>query len=450
MKPASISRQILALTLGVLGVSMAISLALILAWPAPERGRTTVAEMAHALKTAQSRVIGTSLAEAPPQGRRSPLIEVALAKALGAPVSDVRAVWAEAPGAATGAAQSVMLIDGRDVLVSTTPNGFVLSYGPDAELSVNTNLPLFTASVRQADGRWLVGNPHDPALRAWQVRIVSSFVLAALVLCFPAWLLARWIASPIVALEIAARRAGSNGSLALPTSGPREVRSMAQAMMEMRLRLIDHGRDRARMLAALAHDLRTPLTALRIRIDTLPEAARERLGEDLRRMERLIEHSLTFALTAARSPSLTPVRVDALARDVAKQRRDAGGDAVVSSAAPVSMQTDPVLLERALGNLVDNALRYGLRARIAVRRDDEEVILSVEDDGPGIPDEEQARMIQPFERLETSRSSETGGAGLGLSTTAELIALLNGRLELANITGGLRAQIRLPLADTGR
>lgn len=446
MRTGSILSQIVALTLLVLTVAMGLSLALVLLTPPPEPGRINILEMAYALEGHRSKVISVVAADAPPEGTRSPLVEAALARKLGADPSNVRVIWKDIPGAAFRAQESIILIDGRDVLVSTTPDGFALRYGEGVELAPETFVPLFEGALRLPDGRWRLGRPDDQARDAWRLRIILAFAVAGLVLMAPAWLIARRIAAPITALGRAAGQTRLTTDAPFPAAGPPEVRAAAQAMNAMHGRLAEQAEERVRMLAAVAHDLRTPLTALRLRADTLHEPLKGRMGADLRRMGELIDHSLEFAMAGSRRPRLTQVRLDDVARGVVARVADLGAEVVLTEAAPAAAFTDPLLLERALANLIDNAVRYGVRARVSVLADRDEAVLRVDDDGPGIPEALLDRAVRPFERLEPSRNRDKGGTGLGLAIVSDLTDALGGQLTLTNTGEGLRAEIRLPVS----
>lgn len=445
MTRPSIRAWTLAQALFILLASMGVSLALVLLVPPPEPGRMNLAEMAYALSEGTSKVISLHRAETAPPMDRSPLLEASLARVLGKPVDGVRAGWIELPSGSAGSGQSVVRIDGRDAVIAATPSGFNLFYGPEAELHRETFVPLFTSALRQADGSWLVGVPSNPARDAWRARIVLAFALTAAVLALPAWLLAHMLASPIVRLERAVRAAPAGGD-ELPIEGPEEMRSLAVALNDMRRSLLDAADHRSRMLAALAHDLRTPITALKIRADAVRGRQRGALLVDVDRLALIVERSLDFALSGSAAPQLVPVDLQEVASG-AVARWQAQGKTVsqVRSTSAVVL-SDPPLLERVVDNLIDNAVRYAGAARLEVALHDESGILSVEDDGPGIPELELARMLRPFERLDGSRHSATGGLGLGLASASGMLELMGGRLHVMNGAPGLRAQVHLMLA----
>lgn len=440
----SIRTLMLAQALIILLTSMGVSLGLVLVAPPPEPGRMNLAEMAYALSTGTSKMISLHRADAAPPMDRSALLEASLARMLDKPADSVRAGWIELPSGSADRGQGVVRIDGRDAVVAATPSGFNLIYGPDADLRRETLVPLFTSAFQQNDGSWLVGVPSDPARAAWRARIILAFALTAAVLAIPAWLAARTLASPIVRLERAVRSPPVSKQ-ELPISGPEEMRSLAVALNDMRRRLLDATEHRSRMLAALAHDLRTPITALKIRTDAVRGRQRAALMADVDRLALIIERSLDFALSGSATPQLVPLDLEVVASDAVRRWQVRGEPVTLASSTSVVVLVDPPLLERVVENLIDNAVRYGEAARLEVAMLHGFGVLSIEDDGPGIPEHELARMLQPFERLDAARHSGTGGLGLGLASASGMLELMGGRLQLEPGLSGLRASALLPM-----
>jgi protein-histidine pros-kinase len=291
--------------------------------------------------------------------------------------------------------------------------------------------------------------PHAAGLPAGAVLL--DYGIRFVIIGFAAWLGARWLALPMRRLATAARALGpalaGNGRPAPldDGAGTVEVRETARVFNEMSGQLAELVRARALLVAAISHDLRTPLARIRMRLEAAaddPAAARS--IADIREMDELIESSLEIfrGPSQAEAPVVTDAcaLVQALADDLAELGR------------PVEMQGEealvrahPAALRRAVANLVDNALRYGGRARLHVRRQGDSVVIMVDDDGPGIPADRLEAVMQPFVRLEGSRNRATGGTGLGLYIARDLATRHGGTLVLANrAEGGLRATITLP------
>lgn len=441
MKPPSIFLQVLGLSLLILLVALGLGAILTQVLPAPDRGRMNVAEMAWALGQKPSSVIDVATRSSPPEGLRSALVERSLAEAMGRPVSDVRAVWKDLPGAAEGSGQNVLLIDGRDVLVTGAPGGFVMTYGDQARLDPDTFVPLFEGAVRTVDGVWRIGTPHDPARAAWRVRILIAFVLAALLLAGPVWWIARRFARPIEALAQAADDVRIASSEPFAVSGPREVRTAVAAINAMHGRLVDQAREQLRMVAALAHDLRTPLTALRLRAEEAPPLLADRMRPDLQRMATMIDDCLVLTGLGTRPVVRQPTRLDQLIGLCV-----VGRDPTLVSAPDlptVTVSTDAARLQRALDNLIDNALRYGGRATLRLEATKEAATILIEDEGPGLPEDQINRLLRPFETMDPARTRSLGGVGLGLSIVVGISREIEAEFALENMPTGLRARLIL-------
>jgi signal transduction histidine kinase len=201
------------------------------------------------------------------------------------------------------------------------------------------------------------------------------------------------------------------------------------------------------MLAALGHDLRSPLTAMRLRSELVDDdETRERLVATVEEMRRMVGLTLDFARGVAPREAAETLDLGALVREVAGDVAATVGPVEVEISTAVTLTARPTALERALRNIVENAVRYGGAARVRVAGDAAAATIVVDDDGPGIPDADLARVFEPFTRLEASRSRETGGVGLGLAIARTIVHAHGGEITLANRPeGGLRATLRLPL-----
>lgn len=447
MSPTSIFARVVGLAFLVLIISMGISILLLLLLPAPSPGRMNVEEMIWALDAKPSSVINADIRIEAPSGRRSSVIEATLAKALRVNPSDVRAVWIGDPSPSLGSGESVMLVGGRDVLVSSSASEVTLRYGDRASVGRRTIIPLFIGAVKLKDGNWRWGVPHDPARTSWTWRIFAAFLATALLLAGPVWLMARRLVAPIEALGRVAAAIRLKGESPFPVAGPREVQATAAAMNQMHGRLVAQSAERVRMVAAIAHDLRTPITALRLRVNDVSEPLRARMTSDLVRMSGMIAELLDFAKLDAHEPQICLVDLTALVRTCVAIRQDAGDDIVLAEMEDITLLTDPLLASRAIENLIDNAIRYGGRTKVNVETSGMWATVQIIDEGPGIPDHLIGLAMKPFERLDDSRNREGGGTGLGLSIVSHISDVLGLQFGLINRQPGLAASLAFPIPE---
>lgn len=304
-------------------------------------------------------------------------------------------------------------------------------------------------SVRLAGTRWLnVRSRFErPRLQVPPV-ILGTMVLSLALLMAALWLGIRRITGPLRRLAAAADTFGLDGAPpAMPPEGPREVRALSEALARMQERLSGMIADRTRMLVALGHDLRSPITALRVRAEMVEdEETRERMVATLDEMREMVEATLAFARGVSRDQPMEETDLAALLADIAGELSETGPPVVFTGAGPVVTALRRTPIRRALRNLMENAQRYGRGARVGLRRGERKVEITIDDDGPGIPPEDLERVFDAFARLETSRSRETGGIGLGLSIARAIVRAHGGEAELSNRPGGgLRATVTLPL-----
>jgi len=228
--------------------------------------------------------------------------------------------------------------------------------------------------------------------------------------------------------------------------GTREVRNTAAAFRTMRDRLRRQVQQRTEMLAGVSHDLRTPLTRMKLSLALLPEGSETReLADDVADMERMIEGYLAFARGEG-DEDVQPVDIADLLQEVASAARRGGGDVAVGWQGDVQMLARPVALRRCIANLLGNALRHATRAQLHGQRSRQAIEIIIDDDGPGIPPERREDVFRPFVRLDESRNVETGGVGLGLTIARDLARSHGGDVTLGDSPlGGLRVTVRLPL-----
>jgi hypothetical protein len=266
------------------------------------------------------------------------------------------------------------------------------------------------------------------------------------------WAVAR-LMRPVRLLAAAADRLGRDvNAPPLEETGPVEVRTAAHAFNEMAARIRRFVADRTQMLAAIGHDLRTPITRLRLRAEFMDDdEQRRKMLADLDEMEQMIAATLAFARDDAAAEPASPIDIAALCRTVADEAADARPELAeaISYSGPerLVVRARPVALKRAMANLVTNALAYGGAARLTLSPPEGGAVrLAVEDDGPGIPASEMENVFAPFRRLEGSRNRETGGTGLGLTITRNILRAHGGDVTLRNRPGGgLTAVASLPV-----
>lgn len=303
-------------------------------------------------------------------------------------------------------------------------------------------------SIPLGEGRWLNATStfRIPTIGWSWPWLVSLVVSAAATLAVVA-LLVRRITGPMRALATAAEKVGRGETVdPVPADGPAEIRTTVQAFNAMQQRLSRFVHDRTRMVAAISHDLRTPITSLRLRAEFIEDEELKRdIVRTLDEMQAMADATLAFAREEGSGEKTRSTDLAALIEGIVQDHRELGRDVAYDGPERLVWRCRPVSLKRAIGNLVENAVRYAGSARVGLAQRGGEVVVTVEDSGPGIPEERLADVFEPFVRLETSRSRETGGVGLGLSIARSIIHAHGGELTLANRSeGGLRASVRLP------
>ena len=262
----------------------------------------------------------------------------------------------------------------------------------------------------------------------------------------------RWVTGPLSTLATAAEKLGEDINRApLPESGPLEVRRAARAFNTMQRRLARFIADRTRILTAMSHDLKTPITRLRLRAEMLEdEALRAKFAKDLEEMEAMVAQTLDFMRDASAREAVQRVDITALLESLQTDFQDTGAAVEIEGRVARPYDGRPLALRRCLTNLIDNALRYGKRATIKAEESADRIIVRILDEGPGIPEEEFEHAFEPFFRGESSRSRETGGTGLGLGIARNIARAHGGDVVLKNRSaGGLEAIVTLPRSGAG-
>ncbi|MCF8178635.1 MAG: HAMP domain-containing histidine kinase, partial [Sulfuritalea sp.] len=302
--------------------------------------------------------------------------------------------------------------------------------------------------VRLADTQWLhFGTALSPPVAGLPMRMSLTLALLVGAVLLITLLAVRWVTRPLNRLAQAADELGRDlHRPPIVEDGPTEARLAASAFNRMQAQLIRIIDDRTRMLAAMSHDLKTPITRMRLRADLLDDDdLRGRFETDLKEMEAMVRDTLDFMRGLDPGEQRQLVDLNALLGSLAADATEMGQQVVLSGSAAASLSGVSRLLKRCLGNLVDNAVLHGGNAEIFVTDSADALTVTIADRGPGIPDAELEKVFDPFYRRERSRSRETGGTGLGLSIARAVAEFHGGSLSLQNRAGGgLEAVLVLP------
>jgi signal transduction histidine kinase len=312
----------------------------------------------------------------------------------------------------------------------------------------------FRIVVQGKDGTWLEIRAHGQG-EGWRplISLALWLLLAGLVVAGLSLWAARALIRPLRRLAEAASQFSTNlASPAVEVNGPSEVRLIGQTFNEMQAslrRFIEH---RTQMLAAISHDLRTPLTRLRLRADFVVDVEqRRKMLEDIAEMELMLSDTLAFATEEANAEAYRWIDLAALIASLCDDMIDLGHDVSYRGPNRMAFSCQPLAMRRALANLIGNAVTHGGNARVQLHDRDRAIEILIEDDGPGIPVDQLDQVFQPFYRLEESRNRQTGGSGLGLAVVRTIIRAHGGEVSLRNAErGGLVASVLLPAVAEDR
>jgi signal transduction histidine kinase len=433
--------QIFALLVAGVMLAQLVNVVVVLSSPPPKPVRYELGEVADLLGGARALGASSDLVLAqvrvpPPDGWEDPEereYRTTLARLLRVPADRVRVVLRYAGSAPSGRS------------TSATP--------PPRPRTVNPfRLPgeysKFSASVRQPGGQWLVATPRDDRLlKPWQQRLLLWFLLTTLLVGLLGYLFARRLTAPITKFAAAAERLGRDPHAPpLALVGPAEIGAAAHAFNEMQERLRRYVDDRTAMIGAIAHDLRTPLTRLRFRLEAAPEELRAKAAADIVEMEAMVAATLAFVRDATRPGLRERLELRSLLESIADNMVDTGQDVSVEAGEAIVLSGNPVALRSLFANLLDNAVKYGRRAHVSAKVEDGQALVFIDDEGAGLAQGELVQVFEPFYRTERSRSRDTGGIGLGLAVVRSIAHLHGGEVHLENRReGGLRACVCLPL-----
>jgi signal transduction histidine kinase len=311
----------------------------------------------------------------------------------------------------------------------------------------------FKVQAPLADGTWVALEVQEQRrLPRWPMRLLRNTLTMVAVMSLLSFIAVRWVTRPLHRLADAAEALGRDiNRPPLRESGPLEVRRAAKAFNSMQERLARYIRNRTGILTAMSHDLKTPITRLRLRAELLEQPElREKFVRDLSEMEQMVRSTLGFMRGLDDREPLRQIDVRALVEALQADAEELGHPVKVLGEALSPFSGKPEGLKRALQNLLDNAVRYGRDAEVAIEDQTDALNIVVRDRGPGVPEEQLERVFEPFYRLEASRNPGTGGTGLGLSIARNIAQSMGGELTLRNRDGGgLEARLSLPRTKKG-
>lgn len=306
----------------------------------------------------------------------------------------------------------------------------------------------FIAAVYTREGSWVVVQPVPESFpNAWQRRVLLWFLMAAAIVAPAGWLFSRRLVRPLSGFARAADQLGRDPSApVLALEGPAEIGRAAQAFNRMQARLRSFVDDRTVMIGAISHDLRTPLTRLRFRIEDVPDDVRAGMLDDVEEMERMIGSVLSFIRDASVVSTRERMDLASLVEDVVEQAVFVGKDVLLQRTEHAQVEVDAMGMRRVLDNLVENAVKYGHQARVRLFTDGADAVVEISDRGPGLPADELERVFKPFYRSPQARASRASGSGLGLAVCRSIARAHGGDVVLRSGPHGLLAQVRVPLA----
>jgi signal transduction histidine kinase len=310
---------------------------------------------------------------------------------------------------------------------------------PAAAKSTGIHHRELTVSYQLRDMRWIsavVAVHQLPFI--WAGRAIIPLSLMTLTLVLVVWYLVARVSGPLRNLARAATRIGHRQKLSeLPIDGPDELKPLTLAFNQMAKRLTYVLREKSQMLAAIGHDLRSPLTAMRIRTELLPEGDnKERISICIDEIETLVQGALMLAKSTDSGEETTQFGLHSLIKELIEECSDLDEDAETGTLSPVAFIGRRTALKRAIRNVITNAVRYGRFARVDLDASDDAVTIKIYDGGPGIPVDQHERIFEPFVRLESSRCRLTGGTGLGLTITKSVIGNHGGTIHFETATDG--------------
>lgn len=287
---------------------------------------------------------------------------------------------------------------------------------------------------------------------AWTLNAgrIATLILPTLLLVMLAWVLFRATLMPLRTLVRASRTVGAGPPVPLEERGTSEVRELIHAFNEMQQRIHESMTNRTQSMLAIGHDLRTPLSRMQLRLEDerIDAETRRDMGKDLGEMRHMLESLQAFVETGGTRIAAERIDLAVMTQTLVDMAADDGCNAAYHGLESLEIMARPISLRRALANLIENAIHYAGSVDVTVRREGDQAVVLIEDDGPGIPEDRMADVLQPFVRLDTARSRDTPGMGLGLAIVKQAVQLDKGVLRLRNKPqGGLAVSLFFPLAS---
>ncbi|WP_455210853.1 ATP-binding protein [Kaarinaea lacus] len=317
--------------------------------------------------------------------------------------------------------------------------------------SDSTNKGPIAVALQLSDQSWLLfSSKIEQHNHNWLLRLITGLIIFGGGITLLAVMTTRRIIKPLETFAEAAQRFGINvDTLPLDETGPSEIKRAAQAFNQMQQRIRMFVQERMQMIAAISHDLKTPLTRLQLRTDFIEDnTQRQKALDDLQEMQVILDSTLSFAKEHSNNEPRTHVDLAVLVQSLCDDYTDTGKSVNYDGPVHLTFHCAPVSLRRALSNIINNAIQYGTRADVKLTQTANQISISVSDDGPGIPVEEQEHVFSPFFRLEKSRNRETGGTGLGLAVARTVIRQHGGDIQLTNQDpSGLLVTITFPMQN---
>ena len=467
---APIAAQIVALMVAGLIAGQAINLLIVLLMPAPRPALYRMDEIAAALQGAAlqprfGRPLVRQVASQPPVDERSARpadrARRELASVLNLPESAVRlsmvgppawtmVVHAMGPpgGGAHAMHHAMMMGEGPPPGQPGGPSPEEMGGAhPWAAPGQRPIFGAFIAAARQPAGSWVIVRPQpEPFPNAWHQRLILWFLGCIVVMAPAGYLFARRVTAPIADFAEAAERLGRDPKAPLiELRGPAELGAAVRAFNDMQVRLKRYVEDRTAMVGAISHDLRTPLTRIRFKMEGATDALRTSVIGDVEQMEAMITAVLAFIRDASEPRHRERLDLLSLLECAVDDAALVGLDASLADGAPMIVNADALGLRRLFDNLIDNAVKYGGCARVSLAREGDEAEVRIADAGPGMPPSDLERAFEPFYRTEPSRNRDSGGIGLGLSVARSVARAHGGDVVLQPGEPGLVAVVRLPL-----
>ncbi len=428
--------RIFLLMLVCVAVVQLMNLTLLIAVQTPSAKLYTVGQVVQAMRGGDhrgeldvERVAAVTPAPWNPRGER---IEAALATALGVPAASVQISF-----------PTPFLQRERVFERAAVPPPAPISRAAARDVIVIGD---FEAAWRQPDGQWIRVEPAE-AFEAWRWFVLAWLFVSAIAVAPFAWALAHRFAKPIRAFAAAAERLGRDPRAApLELEGPGEIAEAAAAFNTMQARLNRYVDVRTTVMSAVAHDLRTPLMRLGLRLEAAPDDLRRACEGDIRDMQGLVTTALAYVRETSTPPVRRPLDLRSLTETVVDDLADRGEAVTFAPGEPIVLNANPAAIKALVTNLVLNAVKYAGGAELSLVLADSHAVLEVRDRGPGIPAEDIDHVFEPFFRGERSRNRDTGGVGLGLPSARAVARAHGGDVDLTNRAGGgLIATVRLPV-----